>query len=246
MTLESKLLAVIPARGGSKGLPGKNTRPFLGLPLIAHSILFAKMCPQIDKLIVSTDSEDIADVARDFGADVPFVRPVELAEDSTPMWPVIRHALGAVENEPCLRYGFVLLLDPTSPAREVRDVDEALGMLKDEPHADGVISVSKPEFNPIWHCVVEQNGFMSDLMKDGAEFDRRQDVPDVYRINGAIYIWRAEFIRSEGDSWRHGRHLMYEMPDLRSMSIDDQQQFEHAELLVKNRLVEFPWLSKVR
>ncbi len=245
MSGQNQFLAVIPARGGSKGLPGKNIRPFLGLPLIAHSILFAKMCPQIDKLVVSTDSEEIAGVARDFGADVPFIRPLELAEDSTPMWPVIRHALEAVENEEGPGYEFVLLLDPTSPAREIQDVDEALGMLKGEPRADGIVSVSQPDFNPIWHCVVRQDGFMRDLMKEAADFDRRQDVPNVYRMNGALYIWRTPFVRREADSWRQGRHLMYEMADLRSMSIDDQQQFQIAELLVRNRMIEFPWLDKV-
>src|SRR2546428_122399 len=92
------LLAVIPARGGSKGLSGKNIRPFAGLPLIAHSILFAKMCREITRLIVSTDDETIAAVAREYGADVPFMRPANLAQDDTPLWPVLRHALSAAEQ----------------------------------------------------------------------------------------------------------------------------------------------------
>src|SRR3989338_1333883 len=93
-----KILAVIPARGGSKGLPGKNIRSFAGLPLIAHSILFARMCPEIERTIVSTDSAGIRDVALRYDADIPFLRPAPLAQDDTPMWPVLRHALAETER----------------------------------------------------------------------------------------------------------------------------------------------------
>ena len=114
------MLAVIPARGGSVGLPGKNLRSFAGLPLIGHSILFAKMCPEITRMVVSSDSEQIGDAARQYGADVPFVRPANLAQGSTPMWPVLRHALMTVEEQERTSYDFLILLDPTSPARETR------------------------------------------------------------------------------------------------------------------------------
>src|SRR3989304_4564407 len=93
--MRPRLLAVIPARGGSKGLPGKNIRPLAGIPLIAHSILLARLCPEIDRLAVSTDSPEIAAVAKQYGADVPFMRPAELARDDSPSWPVVRHALEA-------------------------------------------------------------------------------------------------------------------------------------------------------
>ena len=117
MSSETGLLAVIPARGGSKGLPGKNIRLFVGLPLIAHSILLGKMCPEIDRLIVSTDSSEIADVARRFGSEVPFIRPVQLAQDDTPLWPVLKHALEFAEKEEGCKYDYFLLLDPTTPCR---------------------------------------------------------------------------------------------------------------------------------
>lgn len=242
------LLAVIPARGGSKGLPGKNIRPFTGLPLIAHSILLAKMCPEIDRLIVSTDSPEIADVARDFGADVPFIRPAELARDDTPMWPVLRHALQAIEDVDAVQYQYVLLLDPTSPAREPADIRGALCRLRDTPSADGIIGVSQPDFNPVWHCVVERDGWMADLMEEGSRFERRQDVPVVYRINGSLYIWRAEFVRTQERSWRwRGKHLIYEIPEFRAMSIDNVHEFERAELLVKGGLISLPWMrSEIR
>lgn len=243
MSVKTGLLAVIPARGGSKGLPGKNIRPFVGVPLIAHSILLAKMCPEIDRLIVSTDSSEVADVSRKFGADVPFMRPAELAQDDTPMWPVLRHALQAIEDMDDIRYQYLLLLDPTSPAREPADIAGALHRLQDTPAADGIIGVSQPSFNPVWTCVVERNGWMADLIEEGGKFERRQDVPVVYRINGSLYVWRAQFARTQENSWRRrGKYLMYEVPEFRAMSIDNAHHFELADLLVKNGLISFPWM----
>ena len=243
--MKTGLLAVIPARGGSKGLPGKNIRPFAGLPLIAHTILFAKMCPEITRCIVSTDSEEIAETAKQFGAEVPFLRPKDLSQDDTPLWPVLRHALTALESGNGNRYRTLLLLDPTSPAREPSDITGALSRLEGSSQADGVIGVSRPVFNPVWHCVVEKEGWMTDLMEQGGRIDRRQEAPPIYRINGSMYLWRASFVRSQAGSWRGtGRYLIYEIPEARAMSIDDLSQFERAELLVKSGLISFPWMSE--
>lgn len=243
MSAPVRVLAVIPARAGSKGMPGKNLHPFMGLPLIAHSILFAKLCPELDRCVVSTDGAEIAQVARQYGADVPFLRPHELAQDDTPMWPVLRHALEHVEDASGIRYDALALLDPTSPAREPSDVSGALRRLLQCPEADGIINVSQPDFNPIWHCVVERDGWMADLIEAGSGFERRQDVPTVYRVNGSLYIWRAGFVRRQAHGWRKvGKHLLYEIPELRAMSIDTLREFEQAELLVKNGFISFPWL----
>src|SRR3989338_3574969 len=119
-----KVLAVIPARGGSKGLPGKNIRIFAGLPLIAHSIKMAAMCPEIDRAIVSTDDEAIASVAKEQDGDVPFLRPTELAQDDTPMWPVMIHALQIMEEKEAENYDYFILLDPTSPCRYPEDISK--------------------------------------------------------------------------------------------------------------------------
>lgn len=247
MTSGPRVLAVIPARGGSKGLPGKNIRPFAGLPLIAHTILFARMCPEISRCIVSTDSQDIADVAKQFNADVPFLRPPELAKDDTPMWPVLKHALAHVEGAEGKSYDQLLLLDPTSPSRELADITGAVARLDEHPDAEGVIGVSQPDFNPIWHCVVEKNGWMADLVEGGSQYERRQDVPPVYRINGSMYIWRTSYVRSEAQSWHDtDRHLIYEIPEYRAMSIDTPFEFQRFELMVNNGLIEFPWLEKAR
>ena len=248
MSAIETLLAVIPARGGSKGLPGKNVKSFAGLPLIAHTILFAKMCPEITRCIVSTDAPEIADVAKHFGADVPFVRPSALARDETSLWLVLRHALAEVEQQEGARYDALLLLDPTSPAREPSDIAGSLRRWAERPEADGVIGVSRPDFSPIWHCVVERDGWMINLDEQGARYERRQEVPPVYRINGSLYLWRADFVRSQGrETWRQtGRHLLYEIPESRAMSIDTAEQFDRAELLVKGGLITFPWLSESR
>lgn len=244
MNKDTGVLAVIPARGGSKGLPGKNTLLFAGLPLIAHSIMFARQCQEIERVLVTTDSEEIAGVAKAFGGDAPFLRPQELAQHDTPMWPVLRHALATAEELDGKRYQWLLLLDPTSPARERNDLTEALQQLQGSPSADGIISVSRPPFNPVWHCVVQRDGVMADLFEGGGHYHRRQDVPVVYRINGVLYLWRTDFVRTQQSDWRgQGRHLLYEIPDVRAISIDDLNGFRQAELLVKEGLIRFAWLE---
>ena len=242
MTQPGRVLAVVPARGGSKGLPGKNVRPLGGLPLIAHTLLLARMCAGVHRAVVSTDSIEIANVARQFGGDVPFMRPPELGRDDTPIWPVLQHALATVEAEELHEYEYLVLLDPTSPGRHAEDVDGALGRLRSVAEADGIIGVSQPPFNPMWTCVIERDGWMTDLVSDGARFTRRQDVPIVYRINAMLYIWRTAFVRTSS-SWRvGGRHLLYETPDDRSVHIDSPQDFAHAEALLERGAVQFPWM----
>lgn len=238
-----KILAIIPARGGSKGLPGKNVRPLAGLPLIAHSIKLAQLCPQITRLIVSTDSGKIAAVARKFGAETPFMRPADLARDDTPMWPVLRHALETVEREGKSKYDFLLLLDPTSPGRLPEDIAGALKKIQAQPEAAGIIGVSQPEFNPVWHCVVEEKGWMKDLIDAARKYNRRQDVPVVYRINASLYIWKADFVRCAAAGWRQAPHLIYEVPENRAIHIDDEYEFKKAELMIRHGLVKLPWLE---
>lgn len=242
--MANRVLAIIPARGGSRGLPGKNIRLFAGIPLIVHSIRFAKRCPEITRCVVSTDSQEIAAVSKKHEADVPFIRPSELAGDDTPMWPVLHHALAKVETEEGIAYDTVILLDPTSPAREINDVSKALKKLEAAPEADGVIAVSEPDFNAIWHSVIEKDGWMQDLIPEGVRYERRQDAPRVFRINGALYAWRASFVRKGGSSWRGGRHQLLEIPDTRAMSIDTQEEFERAQLLVTSGHIRFPWLDE--
>ncbi len=237
-------LALIPARGGSKGLPGKNILPLAGLPLIAHSIACARMCPEISHTIISTDSEEIAEVARLYGGEVPFLRPPELARDETPMLPVMQHALREMERIDGCRYDLFLLLDPTSPGRIPTDISGALKTLVECPDADGIVGVSQPEFNPIWNCVIKRDGFMAPLISGAHGYTRRQDVPPVWRINASLYFFRRDFLLSLTDSWLLGQILLWEIPESRAVHIDDEFEFKKTELFLNAGLLEFPWMKK--
>jgi CMP-N,N'-diacetyllegionaminic acid synthase len=238
------VVAVIPARGGSKGVPGKNVRLLAGLPLIGHSIRFSKLCPQIDRCVVSTDSEEIAAVAHDFGAEVPFMRPADLARDDTPMWPVLRHALKEMEAQAKERYGSVLLLSPASPSRLPEDMSRAIELLENDFDAVGVVAASRPAFNPRWTCIdIANDGYMRQSFPDGNSYTRRQDVPDVFRINGALYLWRREHVaNSETPSYFTKPHLMLDIPEERVIDIDTPNDFRLAELLLREGMIRFPWL----
>ncbi|EWT07557.1 acylneuraminate cytidylyltransferase [Intrasporangium chromatireducens Q5-1] len=246
----SRILAVVPARGGSKGLPGKNIRELAGLPLIVHSLRAAALSPAVTRCVVTTDSEEIAEVARDHGGDVPFLRPARLAQDDTPMGPVVRHALESVEREEGRPYDAVLLLDPTSPARVPRQFDEAARQLAENPSLDGVISVSEPTFNPVWVGVrpAGESGQLGELTRffdAGTGVTRRQDVPRFLRINGNFYLWRADFVRRLEGSWfDEGRHAGLEIPEAQAFSIDDEYEFRLIEALVDAGLIELPWLTE--
>lgn len=245
MSLEP-VLCVIPARGGSKGLPGKNIRELMGHPLIAHSIMCARMAPSLEKIIVSTDDAEIASTARRYGADVPFIRPGELAGDTAGMIPVLQHALREMEKIDGKEYGCLLLLDPTSPGRFPEDIENAVRMAEANPQADGVIGVSEPEFNPYWHCVVEEKGMMRPLIEGAGRFARRQDVPRVFRINASLYLWKRDFLLSgKSIKWiDEGKHLMLEIPEQRAIHIDHIEDFEKAKLFLESGTISFPWIKK--
>lgn len=232
-------LAVIPARGGSKGVPDKNIRMLAGLPLVVHSMSLARLCPEVARTVVSTDSEDIAAVARDADGDVPFLRPAELARDDTPMLPVLRHALEELDPDG-ESYERLLLLDPTSPGRLPADVARAHDLLREDPLADGVVAVSEPSFNPLWTAVFDRDGYIEPAW--AGSYGRRQDVPRVLRVNAALYLFRTEFLRREQHSWQNGRHRVLEIPELRAFHLDSEDDFALSELVLANGLVELPWL----
>ncbi|QGN56646.1 cytidylyltransferase domain-containing protein [Nostocoides sp. HKS02] len=247
VTSAPRVLAVIPARGGSKGLPGKNIRPLAGLPLIAHSIAAARMVPSVTRCVVSTDSEEIAEVARAHGGDVPFLRPAELAADETPMAPVLRHCLETVEALEGQRYDALLLVDPTSPARDPEQIEAAIAQLLASENLDGVISVSQPTFNPTWVGVkpsAEDASVLQRYYEVGTGITRRQDAERFLRINGNFYVWRREFVLGLEDSWfDEGRHGMVEIPEAQAFAIDYAYEFDLLEALVAQGFVQLPWLT---
>lgn len=180
-----RTVATICARGGSKGLPGKNLRLFAGRPLIVHTIAHAMGCAEIDAVYVSTDDAQIADIARGAGAIVPYLRPAELATDEAGKLPVIEHLVSHLERqgESILR---VVDLQPTSPLRESSDISAALAVRPDAPL---VVSVSEAADNPYFN-LVEQGADGLVRLSKGQGTMRRQDAPAVYALNGSIYVWR--------------------------------------------------------
>src|SRR5207249_3404525 len=144
-------------------------------------------CKRIARCIVSTDSDEIAAIARAHGAEVPFMRPADLARDDSPTIPVLVHALTEAENQAGTRYAAVLLLEPTSPARLPEDVERAIALLDSDHQADGVVACSRPGFNPFYVGVVERQGYLAPAFP-GAQHVRRQDVPPFFRINGLVYL----------------------------------------------------------
>jgi CMP-N,N'-diacetyllegionaminic acid synthase len=237
-------LAVIPARGGSKGLPGKNIRPLAGIPLLGHSLRCAAMCSRIARTVVSTDSREIARTAGDLGGVVPFLRPPELARDDTPMMPVLAHALREMEEREGREFATLLLLDPTSPGRIPKDIEGALELLAEDPAAMGVVACSRPTFNPFWVGVVDVNGYMAPAFPDASKYERRQDVPPFFRINGALYLWRREFVLRDSPRWTEAPHRLLEIPESRAFSIDDLYEFQLASLQLAHGLITLPWLEE--
>lgn len=236
------VLAVVPARGGSKGLPGKNIRPLAGVPLLVHSLRAAALTPGVSRCIVSTDSEEIAAIARQHGGDVPFLRPAELAADTTPTAPVLSHALAAAEAGDRRTYDAVLLLEPTSPCRSIHRLTAAISQLLSDDDADGVVSVSEPTFNPVAVGVRrEPDGSLQRYMAEGSGLTRRQDAPPFLRVNGNFYAWKSDFIRRLQRSWLdEGVHRGFEIPEKEAFSVDDEYEFELIEALVRADFIQLP------
>lgn len=239
----SRVLAIIPARGGSKGLPGKNIKTLLGKPLLAHSIAFAELLGDEVTCIVSTDDQEIANVAEKFGGLVPFLRPAELAGDTAPMSVVLRHALKAMEQRGT-GFDLVLLLDPTSPTRTIESVQSAIEQLQSNPELDGVVAVSEPFFHPTWVGVRAETAGSNELVRyfsEGTSVVRRQDVSKFMRINGNFYVWRADFVRRLENSWfDEGRHGFVEIPETQAFSIDDEREFRLVEAVVQAGIAPLP------
>lgn len=243
MSLHSTI-AIVPARGGSKGLPGKNVRRLAGLPLIAHSIRFAQICPEIERCIVSTDSEEIAKVAREADGEVPFLRPAELAEDSTPMLPVLQHAIRQMELLEEKRYELVVLLQATSPFRLPEDVSSALRILDQDRNAVGVVAVSTPSFNPRVVCVEEKQGYLEWAFTPKM-YTRRQEAEPVYRINGMLYVWRRDHLmRSSADQLYAAPHRILMIPEERALDIDSLHDFQVGEALLQAGMLQLPWCEQ--
>lgn len=228
------VLCIIGARGNSKGLPGKNIRPLLGKPLIGWSIEQAKACPEITRVIVSTDDPDIAGVAREFGAEVPFLRPAELATDTAGKWEVWQHALSFVDQELTWPVDLFVDLDCTSPLREVADISNAINELLNED-VDGVFTICEARKNPYFNLVEYEGEYLRISKKLPHPVVYRQDAPKVYEHVASIYVLRPDYIRTAG-GLLEGRVRGYPIPRERSLDVDSELDFELIEYLMRERL----------
>ena len=225
-----KILAVIPARGSSRGLPRKNVQPLLGKPLIAQTIEQAKNSKYIDRFLVSTDDGEIAEISKRCGAEVPFMRPKELATDEAKGIDVILHAVNFLKKRDQL-YEMLLVLQPTSPLRISKDIDNAIELLS-EKDAQAVVSVCKTEHHPGWANMLPPDGCMKDFIKPEHANKNRQELPDFYRLNGAVYVAYVDYI-SEHRSFFGDKTFAYVMPQERSVDIDTETDLKLADFLLK-------------
>ena len=228
--MTKRIYALICARGGSKGLPGKNIRPLAGKPLLAHSIESAIKCPQIDDVYVSTDSPDIAAVAKDYGAKIPFLRPPELAQDDSPEWLVWRDMIQYFLKKDSMPEAIVIL-PPTAPLRHVSDVDCAIERFFNND-CDGVFCGSTASRHPEFNMVkINQNGFYELAIAPEKQHPRRQDTPEYFDLNTVCYVMDPEFVL-QAESLFFGRMLLQPVPVERSVDIDTQLDFDWAEFLL--------------
>lgn len=226
----NKVVAIIPARGGSKGIPKKNIKKLNGKPLIAYTIEETLKSKYIDRVIVSTEDLDIAQISKSFGAEVPFLRPIELAQDDTPGIEPIFHSIKHLEEKESYAFEYIICLQCTSPFRSSKHIDDALEKLI-ESKANSIVSVCESEISPYWMKTVE-NGVMRDFIKSKNFVARRQDAPKVYALNGAIYAAKKDFLIIN-NGWYDDNTLAFIMDKKSSIDIDNILDFKFAEFLMK-------------
>ncbi|MFQ6027629.1 MAG: cytidylyltransferase domain-containing protein [Dehalococcoidia bacterium] len=240
MNRHGGILALIPARGGSKGVPRKNLRLLAGKPLIAYSIETALASQFIDRVVVSTDDAEIASVAQQYGAEVPFMRPQELAQDDSPEWLTWQHALRTLSAgglHP--RIEVLTCISPTAPLRSVGDVDACIQTLHDSD-ADLVFTVKPAERNPYFNMVVlDEAGYARLVIPPKGPIHRRQDTPTVYDMTTVAYAARPEFVL-QASSMFEGKTKAVSVPPERALDIDTELDFQFAEFLIARSMAKEP------
>ena len=226
---EGKIIGIILARGGSKGLPKKNIKKLLGKPLIAYTIEAAKKAKKLDGVFVSTEDPEIKRVAKKYGAEV-IDRPPELAKDNSPSYEALQHAVNCIEKKTGNSIGIVVTLQATSPVRDAADIDNAIKKLVDT-EADAVVGVCGVDYPPFWMKTIEE-GRIKDFLKTEKIYYTRQEMPKVYRLNGSIYVTKRDVLFEKnstiGDNTR-----AYLMDDYKSIDIDREIDFLTAEAVIK-------------
>lgn len=227
MIKSTKTLAIIPARSGSKGLPGKNTKLFGGKELIVWSIEAALNSTNIDTVLVSTDSPDIQKLSEMHGAYAPFLRPQHLSTDQASTMDVIEHALDFVDD-----FKYLILLQPTSPLRTAHHIDEAFLQMQ-SVHAPSCVSLSLSRSSPHLMYRIDSDSLISKILPDASKYSRRQELPDYYELNGAIYIAKIDWLKENKNFISH-RTFGYIMDQDKSYDIDTLEDFLSAEKKLVN------------
>jgi CMP-N,N'-diacetyllegionaminic acid synthase len=230
-------LGVIPARGGSKGLPGKNLRKLGALSLIGHAVASAREAALLTRFIVSTDSPEIAEEAKRHGAEVPFLRPAELATDQAGMLPVLQHAVRWLESSAGVRPDMIVTLQPTSPFRTGVEIDATITRVIDTG-SDSAQTLSEASYHPYFMKTLDGDRTMA-LFPDGHKYVRRQDAPPVYQPSGAVYVTRYATLMEQGHILgddNRGVIMGFEP----SVNIDTEWDFLLAELLLREGRVVLP------
>lgn len=233
MYKDYRVLCIIPARGGSKGLPGKNIKRLSGKPLIAYTIEHAKRSKYIDRIIVSTDNEEIADISKQYGAEVPFIRPKRLALDNSSTIAVLQHVIEWLESKEEYFFDILVLLHATAPLRKVEDIDNCIKLLV-EKNADNIFSVTEANRNPYFNMIETYKNGQVGLVKKG-NFTTRQSAPKVFDINASVYVWWKDIFKKKKSIFSK-RTQIYIMPKERSIDIDDYYDFKIVEMFLKDAL----------
>lgn len=228
--MKKEVLAIIPARGGSKGVKRKNIRELNGIPLIGYTINAARNSKHVSRVMVSTEDAEIADVSMSLGAEVPFLRPSELASDNSPTMDCILHMLKYLEENEGYIPDYVVLLQCTSPLRTSKHIDEAYEKLINSSF-DSIISVAEVESNPYWSNIFKGEK-LEYFIEDGKKITRRQDLPEVYRMNGAIYLAKLNVLKNE-NTFECENLTGYIMDEYASVDIDTEMDFKIAEVILK-------------
>jgi N-acylneuraminate cytidylyltransferase len=233
---DKNILGLICARGGSRGVPKKNIKPLGGKPLICWSIEVARQCSYIDRIVVSTDDPEISAIAKDHGAEVPFIRPARLARDNSPEWLVWQHAIRKLAKMEKFTSDYLTVLPPTSPFRSIEDVNKSIGLI-DEENIDMVISVTHSNRNPYFNMVeLGADGFAYISKKPEKIVFRRQDTPKVFDMTTVLYTSKTDFVLNASGVF-DGRVKTLEIPEIRALDIDTEMDFKFAEFLISDGLV---------
>jgi CMP-N,N'-diacetyllegionaminic acid synthase len=231
--MKKKVLCVIPARKGSKGLRNKNIKKLNKIPLIAWSILTAKKCKLIDEIIVSTDCPKISKIAMKYGANVPFIRPKKFATDKASSFSVLKHAIDFLKKKKNY-FDYIIMLEPTSPLRNSKDVDFCINKIKKD-NIESLVSVTRvvDEHPYFLYSINKKNILRPYLKKQKKLYIRRQDVSPLYYLEGSVYISKITTLLNE-KTWYHKKTQAFEVEKWKSLEIDDIDDFKLAQFYLQN------------